>query len=617
MIRQLLNPDNYRLTFYSLPPLVTGGAIVALGIFVLLRERGSRLGITFWLFTLCIGFWLLVTGINYASVSESLSSWLVRVIQIAVVCIPTAAVTLAVTIVQRRYQYRILVRSFMVLSLLFCIGVALTNLFYKGLYHYPWGYYARYGILGAIFLLFFGVAAILNIYLFWQEYRLSTTERHRKRLKGLLWAFSIGYFGAVDFVDTFGIPVYPFGYIPVFCFIGIASWVIVRYRLVDITPELAANQILETMQSAVIVVDLEDRIRVVNRTAMEMFGCQTIEDVLGSHLSSILMIPDAVIGAVRAGKRPGPLEMVWPCRDGRQTIVSVSASPIADKGNKSPVGIVYVAHDITERKRAEEQMHQTNKELQDFAYIVSHDLRAPLVNIRGFSEELGRSLAQIGPCFEKHQAALDEEEKKQIRPLIREDIPEALGFIRSSVARMDSQINAILKLSRAGRRKLSPEPLKTGELVRGILKTLTHQLESRNVAATVGLLPDIIADRMAMEQIFGNLLDNAVKYLNPSRPGEIAVTAELGERETVFHVRDNGRGIAAEDIPKSFEIFRRVGRQDVPGEGLGLAYVKVLVRGMGGRIWCESKPGTGSVFSFALPHAWALAERTLHERGAA
>jgi signal transduction histidine kinase len=201
----------------------------------------------------------------------------------------------------------------------------------------------------------------------------------------------------------------------------------------------------------------------------------------------------------------------------------------------------------------------------------------------------------------KHLPVLDEAEKKRIGPLLKQDIPEALGFIRSSVARMDSQIGAILKLSRAGRRKLSPEPLQMGDLVRGILQTLTHQLESRTVAVTVGALPDLVADRTAMEQIFGNLLDNAVKYLDPGRAGEIAVTAEEGEREVMFHLQDNGRGMAQEDIPKAFEIFRRVGKQDVPGEGMGLAYVKALVRSMGGRIWCESEPGSGTTFSVAVP----------------
>jgi PAS domain S-box-containing protein len=262
---------------------------------------------------------------------------------------------------------------------------------------------------------------------------------------------------------------------------------------------------------------------------------------------------------------------------------------------------------------ANEDLHEVNEELKSFAHIVSHDLRAPLMNIRGFSEELGRSLAEIGPCLEKHLPLFDEAEKKRIGPLLKQDIPQALDFIRSSVSRMDGQINAILKLSRAGRRNLSPEPLQTGEIVRGILQTLRHQLESHAVAVTVDGLPDLVADRMAIEQIFGNLLDNAVKYLDPARPGAIAVTAEQGAQEIIVHVRDNGRGMVPEDIPKAFELFRRVGNHDVPGDGMGLAYVRALVRSMGGRIWCRSELNKGTTFSFSVPAGTVAANRRNEE----
>jgi signal transduction histidine kinase len=104
-----------------------------------------------------------------------------------------------------------------------------------------------------------------------------------------------------------------------------------------------------------------------------------------------------------------------------------------------------------------------------------------------------------------------------------------------------------------------------------------------------------------VELIIGNLLDNAIHYMDPGRPGEIAITAELSDGQTIFHIRDNGRGMATEDIPRAFESFRRVGKQDVPGEGMGLAYVKTSVRMLGGRVWCESVPGQGTMFSVSLP----------------
>jgi len=103
-------------------------------------------------------------------------------------------------------------------------------------------------------------------------------------------------------------------------------------------------------------------------------------------------------------------------------------------------------------------------------------------------------------------------------------------------------------------------------------------------------------------------LSNAVKYLDPQRPGKVEVTGEHANGETVFHVRDNGRGIADEEMDKVFAPFRRAGKQDVPGEGMGLPYVETMVRRHGGRIWCRSQPGVGTTFSFTLANRVGEAE---------
>ena len=139
-------------------------------------------------------------------------------------------------------------------------------------------------------------------------------------------------------------------------------------------------------------------------------------------------------------------------------------------------------------------------------------------------------------------------------------------------------------------------------IVQGILKTLGHQLEVGRVTVSMADLPAVVSDKTAIEQIVGNLLDNALKYLDRSRAGQLEVSAESGAHETTFKFRDNGRGIAPEDMGKVFEIFRRAGKQDMPGEGMGLAYVKTLVRRLGGRIWCESELGVGTLFCFTIPN---------------
>ncbi len=253
-------------------------------------------------------------------------------------------------------------------------------------------------------------------------------------------------------------------------------------------------------------------------------------------------------------------------------------------------------------ERYSEDLQLMNEEVKNFAYIVSHDLRAPLVNIKGFSVELRNSLKEISTLVEKSKSVLGDRELQNLEEALGQDVPEALEFIESSVNRMDSLINAILKLSRLGRRDLKLERVDVADIVQSILKTLGHQLEAGKVAVTVSELPTVVSDKTAVEQIVGNLLDNALKYLDKNRAGRLEVTAEPGINEITFKFQDNGRGIAAEDMGKVFEIFRRAGKQDMPGEGMGLAYVKTLVRRLGGRIWCESELGVGTLFCFSIPN---------------
>lgn len=257
------------------------------------------------------------------------------------------------------------------------------------------------------------------------------------------------------------------------------------------------------------------------------------------------------------------------------------------------------AKEISEHYAADLQL--MNEEVKNFAYIVSHDLRAPLVNIKGFSVELRTALKEIYPLIEKGKSSLSDSELQSLGEALEQDVPEALEFIESSVNRMDSLINAILKLSRLGRRDLKMELVDVAGIVQGILKTLGHQLEVGRVTVSLTSLPEVVSDKIAIEQIVGNLLDNAVKYLDQSRAGQLEISAESGLYETTFKFRDNGRGIATEDMGKVFEIFRRAGKQDMPGEGMGLAYVKTLVRRLGGRIWCESELDSGTLFCFTIP----------------
>ncbi|MEA3396796.1 MAG: histidine kinase dimerization/phospho-acceptor domain-containing protein, partial [Chloroflexota bacterium] len=192
------------------------------------------------------------------------------------------------------------------------------------------------------------------------------------------------------------------------------------------------------------------------------------------------------------------------------------------------------AHDRLEIRVKERtaELEQANEEVKQFAYIVSHDLRAPLVNLKGFASELRYALKVIDPVVHAALPHLDEQQRQDVTLAFQEDVPEALGFIDSSATRMDHFINALLKLSRLGRRELHPETVDMEALVQATLETLGHQIEERQGKATVGSLPEVVADRISMEQIVGNLLGNAVKYLVPDRPAELEITAERGAADT-------------------------------------------------------------------------------------
>lgn len=243
---------------------------------------------------------------------------------------------------------------------------------------------------------------------------------------------------------------------------------------------------------------------------------------------------------------------------------------------------------------------QANEEIQRFAYIVTHDLRAPLVNIVGFTGEIELALGPLQVAAE----SMPENDLRGItaRQAIGRDIPEAIAFIRSSTQRMDGLIKAILKLAREGKRSLRAEPIALRPLITGLVASMQHAIEEAGGQVEIDCaVGTIVSDRLSLEQIVGNILDNAIKYRLPARLLKIAVrVSACGGRNVVIEIADNGRGIAEEDRERVFELFRRAGAQDQPGEGIGLAHVRTLVRNLGGQVSFTSSD-TGTRFQVVLP----------------
>lgn len=282
------------------------------------------------------------------------------------------------------------------------------------------------------------------------------------------------------------------------------------------------------------------------------------------------------------------------------------------------VGEIQAARDLIHNVNAELEtkvrdrtyaLSRANEEIQRFAYIVSHDLRAPLVNVMGYTAELEEAGKTIDRQMTAVETAAPQIVEKEALIAVRDDMPEAIGFIRASTAKMDRLINAILKLSREGRRSLVPEVLDMTRIAQAIADSVHHQTADARAEIIIEPLPPLESDRMSIEQIFGNLVDNAVKYLEPSRAGRIVVSGEAAEPGWItYRVSDNGRGVSERDHERVFELFRRAGRQDRPGEGLGLAFVRNSVRRLGGVITLESELGEGSVFTLKFPARLVMLE---------
>jgi len=247
------------------------------------------------------------------------------------------------------------------------------------------------------------------------------------------------------------------------------------------------------------------------------------------------------------------------------------------------------------------ELTDANDEIQRFAYIVSHDLRAPLLNIIGFTGELQDATNRLNRFVTENLEPAGIVVPNDVREASQDDLPEAIRFIQTSTAKMDRLITAILRLSREGRRVLVPQRVDMQALLTGIADSVRQLADHAGAEIVLESLPAVISDRLALEQVFSNLVENALKYPAPSRPGRIVLRGRADGVWTRYEVEDNGRGIAPRDMERIFELFRRAGPQDTAGEGIGLAHVRALLRRLGGTIVCESALGVGSTFIVQLP----------------
>lgn len=286
------------------------------------------------------------------------------------------------------------------------------------------------------------------------------------------------------------------------------------------------------------------------------------------------------------------------------SLLSNSFSSMADQLRQMVRGLT---NEVFDRKKAEQgkailnkQLEAKNRELENIIYITSHDLRSPLVNIDGYSRELVYNLEQIDRSIDRLSAEVDSALLEELQKP-QQEMAEALQYIRSSTNRMDQLIKGLLKLSRTGRASLYVEELDMNQLVQEVEKSFEYQVRESGVELVIEQLPPCRGDATQLGQVFSNLFDNALKYLDSERPGRIRISGSIEGERSVYCVEDNGIGIAAGQAEKMFDIFERGDNSSDNGEGLGLTIVRQILTRMDGEVWVRSTPGEGSSFYVALP----------------
>ncbi|TVQ07296.1 MAG: PAS domain S-box protein [Bacteroidetes bacterium] len=286
-------------------------------------------------------------------------------------------------------------------------------------------------------------------------------------------------------------------------------------------------------------------------------------------------------------------------KDGHYRWILSRGRMLTDENGKTTEVFIGTHIDISHQKNHEEALLAKNKELESYLYVASHDLRAPLVNIQGFSNRIQKQIGQLESLVLQNNS--DQAYAEKIDILFRDGLPQSLSFILSNVQKMDSLINGLLAISRTGRMKMNVTEVDPNALFQKIVKDFNFQIEEVNAHVSVDKLLPCYGDYQLLYQLFSNLFDNALKYHQPEKPLNISVKSEKKGEKVIYIFKDTGMGINARNLDRIWDVFYQVD-PDSPtrGEGIGLNLVEKIVEKHKGVVRVESGEGEGSTFFVEL-----------------
>jgi PAS domain S-box-containing protein len=361
-----------------------------------------------------------------------------------------------------------------------------------------------------------------------------------------------------------------------------------------IESEEKLNAIIESSPDSITVTDLNLNILLCNHATVEMYGVSSRDEIIGLNAFELVdpkdrgRLAETMKMTLLQGKSVYLELNLLTRKDNKFFPAEISGNTIKD-AEGIPFAFVAITKDITERKNAEKEreilikeLQRSNEELQQFAYVASHDLQEPLRTISSFTQLLAR----------RYKGQLDK------------DADEFIEFIVDGTNRMQAMIKDLLRYSRVQTKGEEFKPIDVRNALNQAIFDLKISIEENNAEITHDELPTVVADEKQLVQLFQNLISNAIKFKKKDEPPKIHISCQKDEKnkEYIFAVSDNGIGMEPEYTERIFELFQRLHtRDEYKGTGIGLAVAKKIVERHGGRIWVESKHGKGSTFYFTIP----------------
>ncbi len=539
-----------------------------------------------------VAVWLASFSLMYCSRTEPTAEFWARFGFLGIVAIPASVYQFTTLLLRKFGRKKFQLAAVWIFSIVWAVIAVSTPYLVSGVTRYSFGWYPNLGPIAPIFVLWLFVVLSGNLLEYYGEYKRTDSLRRRSQLRSLAASFVIVYLATIDLAPMFGLEMRPVGFIAIIAFLLYASRAIVRHRLAVITPARAAREIIATLADALFVCDAEGKIRLTNQAVNTLLGYHENE-LLGKGVDTV-SDPDSssslteLIGTHVVRDREHRLVH----RGGRLIDVSLSISPLMEGSEES--GAVLLARDIRERKAAEvalrdfaEKLQHSNRELEDFAHVASHDLQEPLRKIQAFGDRL-RSVAS---------------------GTLTAEGTEYVERMQSAAKRMQILISDLLAFSRVTTKGQPFVPVSLEQIVSEILSDLEVSIASTSGRVEVEDLPIVTADPLQMRQLMQNLIGNALKFHKPGIAPLVRVYAvpgidSHGREATELRVEDNGIGFEEKYLDRIFTVFQRLhGRSEFEGTGVGLAICRKIAERHGGEITARSQPGVGSTFVVSIPLA--------------